>query len=139
MSQQNADIVRAVYEAWNSGDMDALRELLHPDVISRMPEDWPEPGPFVGRDAVMREIERWRETFDTYVTELIGDIIEAADRVVVRQVWHGVGRGPNAHMESTVVFTLREGRVSYQEFFWNHAEALETLGLSAEGASTDSS
>jgi hypothetical protein len=87
----------------------------------------------------MRLFEQWRETFDTYVTELIGDIIEAADRVVVRQVWHGVGRGPEAHLESTVAFTLRERRISYAEFFWDHAEALETLGLSAEGASTDSS
>jgi ketosteroid isomerase-like protein len=42
-------------------------------------------------------------------------------------------------MESTVVFTLREGKISYQEYFWDHAETLETLGLSAEGLSTDSS
>ena len=82
----------------------------------------------------MREFEQWRETFDTYVTELIGDIIEAADRVVVRQVWHGVGRGPEAHLESTVVFTLREGKISYAEFFWDHAEVLETLGLSRKAS-----
>ena len=84
----------------------------------------------MGREAVLRLFEQWRETFDTYVTELIGDIIEAADRVVVRQVWHGVGRGPEAHLEATGVFTVRKGRVFYVEFFWDHAEALETLGLS---------
>ena len=137
MSQQNVATVRAAYEAWNSGDMDALRELVDPEAIMRMPGDWPEPGPFVGQEAVIREIERWRETFDTYMTELI-DVIDAADRVVVRQVWHGVGRGPEAHLESTVVFTLREGKISYAEQFWDHAAVLETLGLSAEGASTDS-
>ena len=130
--------MRAAYAAWNSGDVDDLRELLHPDAIMRMPEGWPEPGPFVGREAVMRLFEQWRETFDTYVTELIGDIIEAADRVVVRQVWHGVGRGPEAHLESTVVFTLREGKISYQEFFWDHAEALEAVGLSEQDAHADS-
>ena len=129
MSQENVEIVRAAYAAWNSGDVDDLRELLHPDAIMRMPEGWPEPGPFVGREAVMRLFEQWRETFDTYVTELI-DIIEAADRVVVRQVWHGVGRGPEAHLESTIVFTLREGKISYAEQFWDHAKVLETLGLS---------
>ena len=42
--------------------MDALRELYDPDVIVRMPEDWPEPGPFVGREAVMRQLEQLRET-----------------------------------------------------------------------------
>jgi len=86
----------------------------------------------------MRLFEQWRETFDTYVTELIGDIIEAADRVVVRQVWHGVGRGPEAHVESTVVFTFREGKVSYVEQFWDYAAVLETLGLSEQDARGDS-
>ena len=131
-------MVRAAYAAWNSGDMDALRELLDPNVIARMPEGWPEPGPFVGREAVIRLFEQWRETFDTYVTELIGDMIEAADRVVVRQIWHGVGRGPEAHLESTIVFTLRAGKISYTEQFWDHAEVLATLGLSEQDAHADS-
>jgi len=137
MSQENVEIVRATFEAWNAGDMDALREVCDPDVIMRVPEGWPEPGPFVGREAVIRLFEQWRETFDTYVTELIGDIIEAADRVVVRQVWHGVGRGSEAHVESTVVFTFREGKVSYVEQFWDYAAVLETLGLSEQDAHAD--
>ena len=58
MSQENVEIVRAAFEAWNAGDMDALRELYDPDVIVRTPEGWPEPGPFVGREAVMRQFEQ---------------------------------------------------------------------------------
>jgi ketosteroid isomerase-like protein len=129
VSQEKVEVVRAAYRAWNAGDMEALRELMAPDIVMRTPEGWPEPGPFVGREAVIRVFEQWRETFDTYETELIGDIIEAADRVVVRQVWHGAGRGPEVHLESTLVFTLREGKISYQEFFWEHATALDTMGL----------
>src|SRR4051794_28846367 len=49
MSQENVEIVRAVDEAWNAGNMGALRELLDPDVILRLPAEWPESGPFVGR------------------------------------------------------------------------------------------
>jgi predicted lipid-binding transport protein (Tim44 family) len=37
MSQENVEIVRASFEAWNAGDMDALRELHDPDVILRTP------------------------------------------------------------------------------------------------------
>jgi hypothetical protein len=33
-------------------------------------------------------------------------------------------------MELTGVFTIRKGKVFAMEFFWDHAEALETLGLS---------
>jgi ketosteroid isomerase-like protein len=35
MSQENVEIVRAVFAAWNAGDMDALRELYDPDVPCR--------------------------------------------------------------------------------------------------------
>ena len=129
MSQENVEVVQTAYRAWNAGDIAALRELVDPDVIMRMPEGWPEPGPFVGREAYIRAFEQWRDTFDTYVTELIGDVIDTADRVVVRQVWHGAGHGPEAQVESTVVFTFREGRVVFLEFFWDHAEALKAVGL----------
>ena len=64
MSQENVEIVRKLIEAWNAGDMDAFRELYDPEIIMRPPERWPEPGPFVGREAVMREWHQTRETWD---------------------------------------------------------------------------
>jgi ketosteroid isomerase-like protein len=41
-------------------------------------------------------------------------------------------------MEWTVVCTVRKGRVSSQEFFWDHAEALEAVGRSGQDAHADS-
>jgi ketosteroid isomerase-like protein len=126
MSQDNVEIVQAALGAWNAGDMDAVREVFDPDVIVRLPEGWPEPGPFVGREAVMRQFERNREVWDADTLEPVS-FIDAADRVVVRFIWRGEGL---IRMEFTAVYTMRKGRVSYQESFWDHAEALETLGLS---------
>jgi ketosteroid isomerase-like protein len=94
MSQENVEIVRAGIEAWNAGDMAAFRELLAPDVILRGAEGWPEPGPWVGRDAVMRQWEQQRETFDAKRPGTDQRLIDAGDRVVVRMVWRGVGHGP---------------------------------------------
>jgi ketosteroid isomerase-like protein len=93
MSQENLEVARAVFEAWNAGDMDAWRELHHPDVIMRNPEGWPEPGPFVGREAVMRNFEQAREIWDTDTVEPTSDFIDAADRVLVRMIWRGAGHG----------------------------------------------
>jgi ketosteroid isomerase-like protein len=45
MSQENVEIVRAAFEAWNAPNMDALRELYDPDVVWRPAEGWPELGP----------------------------------------------------------------------------------------------
>ena len=133
MSQENVEVVRAVYEAWNAGDTVALSDLYDPDAIVRPDKNWPEQGPFVGRKAVTDWFEQLRETFDADAFELIDDFIDAADRVLVRQIWRGTGRGPESNMEFTGVFTVRKGRIVLVEFFWDHAEALEAAGLSGVG------
>ena len=56
----------------------------------------------------------------------------------MRYIWRGAGHGPDLNMEVTLVFTMRKGRIVYQEFFWNHAEALEAVGLSEQDAHADS-
>jgi ketosteroid isomerase-like protein len=131
MSEENVEVFRAAFEAWNAGDMDRFRELYDPDVIMRPPEGWPEPGPFVSRDsAVMRFWHQFRETWDADTVEPVSDFIDGADRVAVSQIAHYAGRGPETHAEMTNVITVRKGRVVYQEFFWDHEEALEAAGLS---------
>src|SRR5437867_1711720 len=99
MSQENVAVVRAASQTWNAGDRDAFRKLHDPDVILRPENNWPEPGPYIGREAVMGFYERARETFDADTVELIGDFSHAADRVVVRWIWHGQGHGPDSNME----------------------------------------
>ncbi|MEA2271536.1 MAG: SnoaL-like polyketide cyclase [Solirubrobacteraceae bacterium] len=130
MSKENLDLVRAAFDAWNSDDMGAYAALLDAGVIVRAPANWPEPGPFVGLDAVMRQFRQLRDTFDSDKSEPISDFVTVADRVVVRFAWRTVGgRGPDANMEITVVYTIRKGRVVEIEFVWDHAEVLEALGL----------
>jgi ketosteroid isomerase-like protein len=130
MSEGNVKVVRALFEAWNAGNMDAVRELYDPNVIVRGLEGWPEPGPFVGREEVMRQWQLQRETWDADELELINYSVDVGSRVAVRFIWHGVGHGPEANMEMTGIHTIRRGRIVDQEYFWDHAEALETLGLS---------
>ena len=99
MSQENVEIVRAAFDAWNAGDMDALRELYDPDVDRCAPiEGWPEPGPFVGREVVMRWFAQPARPGTPTPLELASDFIEVGDRVAVRQIWRGAGRGPEANM-----------------------------------------
>jgi ketosteroid isomerase-like protein len=129
MSQENVEVVRRSFAAWNAGDIDATREMLDPDVV-RVVKEWPEPGPFIGREAAMRFYMQVRDTWDVDTVEPIGDFIHAADRVAVRWTWHGSGRGPQTDMESTIVYTIRKGKIRELEYFWDHEEALEAAGLS---------
>ena len=130
MAEENVEIVRAWVDAWNSGDMAAVRESYDPDVIMRVAPDWPEPGPFVGRDAVMQQLSEARGAFDRDWTEIVGDPLAAGDRVIVRLNWHGIGQGPQSDMEWALIISIRNGRVFGVEYFWNYADALEAAGLS---------
>jgi ketosteroid isomerase-like protein len=130
MSQENVEVVRALFEAWNARDMDAFRELYDPEAIVRMAQDWPEPGPYFGREAITREFEQLRQTWDGRDTaEPIGDFIGVGDRVVVRHIWRGAGQGPAAAVELTGVWTVRKGRILAAEYFHDYAEALDAVGL----------
>ena len=78
----------------------------------------------------MRFSEQLRDAWDADTLEVTSDFIHAADRVAVRYVWRGVGRGPDSNMELTIIITVRKGKVREVEFFWDHDEALEAAGLS---------
>ena len=131
MSQENVDLVRRLTEAFNAGDMDAWSDFVAPNVIWRVMPDWPEQGPFIGRDAVFLQARQLRESWDSDAVVPVSDLIDAGDQVVVRQIWRGVGRGPESNMEMTCIYTVREDRIIDFEFFWNHAEALKAVGLKA--------
>jgi ketosteroid isomerase-like protein len=131
MSQENEEVVRRAYEAWNARNMDALRALYDADamVVTGI-EGWPEPPPTVGREAVMRQWERQREAWDIDTVEPISDFVTSGDRVVVRFIWRAAGQGPAVNMEMTGVYTVRKAKIFLIEFFRDHAEALEAAGLS---------
>jgi ketosteroid isomerase-like protein len=129
MSQENVEVVKAALEAWNTGDMEAVRALLDPDAVLRPPEAWPEPGPYVGRDEVMREWEQVRETWRADAVEPVSDFAHAGDRVAVRVLWHTAGQGPEPRIELSIVYTIRNGRILASDYFWDHAEALKAAGL----------
>jgi len=130
MSQENVEVVRAGMDAWNARDMDAMRVSYAEDVVTWPPTGWPEAGPFVGRDIVIGQWERMRDSWNDDEIEMLADYIDAADRVAVRMVWREKGHSPGAEAEATGIFTIRDGKIRVAEFFWDHAEALETLGLS---------
>ena len=129
MSQENVEVVRAALEALNVGDMDSVRSLLDSDAILRPPTGWPEPGPYVGQEEVMREWNQVREVWKADTVEPVTDFVHPTDRVVVRVVWHTAGHGPEPKIELTVVYRIRNGKILLCEYFWDHGEALAAVGL----------
>jgi ketosteroid isomerase-like protein len=131
MSQDNIEIVKAAFEAWRAGDTDALGDAFDPQVIVRLTEDFPESEPLVGRDAAMRQWAEMRSIWE--LDGLDTDFVGVGNRVLVKFTWREmVGRGV------TVLYTLRDRRIESIEAFWDHAKALEAVGLSEQDAHADS-
>jgi ketosteroid isomerase-like protein len=130
MSQENVEVVRRAYEAWNARAMDALRECYDPSAVIVLGAD---PGPegteaIVGIDALMFLYAGLRAAWDTDEMEPI-TFTDADDRVVVHHVWRARGGGPDLDIEQAIICTLSNGRISRVEPFWSHQEALKAVGL----------
>jgi ketosteroid isomerase-like protein len=130
MSQENVEIVRRSYEAWNAGEMQALHDCYDPGVMIALgPERWAEgEDPIVGVDAVMRLFAQVRRVWDADAMEPVS-FTDAGDRVVVHHVHRARGHATDLDIQQAIVCTLREGRICLVEVFWNHDEALKAVGV----------
>jgi ketosteroid isomerase-like protein len=131
MSQENVELVRRAFEAFNRGDLDAASEIADPDIVLRPPETWRtlEGGVAYGLDAVYRFFANYRDAFGPHVE--IEEQLDAGDRVVTRYRSHVRGdySGVEGDLRFTMVHTFREGLVVMIEVFTDHADALRAAGL----------
>ena len=143
MSQENVEIVRAAFAAWNAGDMEALFPHFHPELVYHPRADEPDPSPHVGRDAYERLVYGFVDSFSEVTFEVL-ELIDAGDHVIASTVLHvvlrGQGSASGAGVSDTYVFVykLRDGLVVEGWEYRTKQEALETLGLSERDVHADS-
>jgi ketosteroid isomerase-like protein len=146
MSQENVEIVRAVFAAWNAGDMEALEALFphfHPELVYHPRADEPDPSPHVGRDVYERLVRGFVDSFSEVTVEVL-EVIDAGDHVIASTVLHvvlrGQGSASGAGVSDTYVFVykLRDGLVVEGWEYRTKQEALEAVGLSEQDAHADS-
>lgn len=128
MSQENVDVVLRRFEAQRDGG--APPDDLHPDVVLVTDWRWPEAGEYQGIEAVNRFFEGYYDDWSR--TSLDWDEpIPVGDRVLVRFRMGVTGRssGMDVVNEASGVYTIRDGRIARIEYFLDHAEALEAVGL----------
>jgi ketosteroid isomerase-like protein len=132
MSEENMEIVRRSYAAYDSGGLDAVAEFWHPEIEWRAVEGYPDDvGLIRGPDELRQYLRQWEETFDAARTE-IEELTEAGDEVVAQL--RGVGRmkGSDAEIDIryAVVISIRDGKIASGREYSTHQEAREAAGLS---------
>ena len=130
MSQANVEMVRAGYEAFNRGDIEAALAPLHPSIEWWPAADEPITAPYRGHDGYRRLIAEAREAVPDLQTE-IEELFVVGDRVVVCVRFWGRGRDSGAPVEvrETHVARLRDGKIIEVREYRNKEQAVEAVGL----------
>jgi ketosteroid isomerase-like protein len=132
MSRENVEVVRRLVAAYNEGGFGSQLMLDFFDVEAVFEEPPEQPGPTVarGRDAVARTFGRFDEAWEAHRSDPEEIRAIDAERVLLLSVDHFRGRdGIEIAQSSGTLFTLREGKVTRMQAFWERKTALEAAGL----------
>jgi uncharacterized protein len=131
MSQENVELVRRGYEAYNRGDLDGAVSDFASDCRYIAAGTIPDrTGVFRGREGYKEFIGWLRSEFDDARAE-IDELIDAGDTVVIGSTLCGRGKQSGAEAKFTFwqVWTIQDGKFARGQGFASRAEALEAAGL----------
>jgi uncharacterized protein len=116
MSQENVDLVRAVYDRFRGGDLDGALALYHPEVEIRDRPEIPDPRVYRGHEGVLSALAASRSEF-AGLDVVPEEFIDAGDRVIVLYRFVGTGRESGIPVEQRLchAWTVRHGLVTRME------------------------
>lgn len=142
MSEDNVELIRRIYDAWNRGDVESTFEVFDHDIEWILPEGGLNSGIYRGHDAVRELLEGYLEALD-FLRPEPERFFDAPGRVVafIRTSIRGKGSGAEATVRPAHLWAIRKGKVVRMEVFptAERGKALEVLELQEPKAPGDSS
>lgn len=133
MVQENVEIVRTAFAAFERGDIDAVLRLCAEDIVINQPAELPDAPPVQhGHAGVLEAFAIWPEQWEDYRIEILRIATAPGDRVIVTTRTRGRGRqsGAEVEMDFSFVFAIDAARISEMRIFVREDDALEAAGLS---------
>ena len=135
MSQENVEIVRQEYAAYEARDWVALAEVWHPDVEYETLETDPDSGTYRGLKRITKLFDSLAAPFDEFDVHPDEVLDLGANQLLV--VERAAGRGlKGSDAEAWIeqvwfrLITFKDGRIWRVKEFASRNEALEAVGLS---------
>ena len=141
MSQENLELLRRAYEAFNDGDPSVFLDHYDPDIVLWVGPHSIEAGTVLGAATVEQWFTEYFAPFGSSLRIDIEEFVEVGDSVVVLTIERARGRRSGAEITSRqhpIVYTLRAGKIIRIDLHASRAEALEAVGLSEQDAHADS-
>jgi ketosteroid isomerase-like protein len=130
MSQENVEVARRAHEALNSGDIDELVTICHPDFQLDMSDRVLNPATYHGHDGIRQFYAEVEEVWERYIWE-VDELRDDGDIVVSLLRTRGKGResGVEIDRKTAMIWTIRGGKALWMRFYREPEKALEAAGL----------
>ena len=138
MSQQNVEIVRSAFEAWNAGDLDRVIELVDPELEFVPFRSQLDGTAYIGADGMRRFARDSADEWE-YLQIVPAEFHDAGDRVLLLGRYDARGRASGVDVEfpAAWVARLRNGRIVHLRSYSDREVAAEAAGLGEPKTSPD--
>ena len=119
-TNETVDLAQQAFALFNAGDLEAFRELQHPQIVMVTDRMWPGGGSYEGLEAFERFLEQFREAFSDVRFEPSREPEAIGEFALFRGRWVGTGASTGIQTESfefSIVFGSREGLIDLARFF----------------------
>jgi uncharacterized protein len=126
MASENLELARRGVAVFNSGDLDAVEELLADDItIDFSASISPYAGVYSGKDDARRFMEEAREAWEMIRWEPREIIEVGPDEVLIDNVMRARGKGSGVEVEGrgAQLWTARDGLLARMRLFQSREEA----------------
>jgi ketosteroid isomerase-like protein len=122
----NIDTARSAYEAFGSGDLEALREMMTEDSTWLTSDELPLGGETHGRDAIVGNFAQIPNHWSSFSVEP-EEFIDAGEWVVVRGTQRAGSDGDSFEAPFAHLLKFADGRIARGEFYADSAKAAKVL------------
>jgi len=130
-TEQNKSVVRRFYKAFEANDLEALKEVLAPDLVAYNPNAQ-------NRDEHLQGIRMWNGIFSENRFEIIDQIVEGdqvATQVIMRSThslapYRGVPpSGKRIEVTAVTLERIKDGKIVERRVYSDRLGMLRQLGL----------
>jgi uncharacterized protein len=123
----NSNNAKTAYEAFNKGDLEALKDGFAEDAEWQTSDELPLGGLTRGRDAIIENFAQIPNYWSKFSVEP-SEFIEAGDTVIVKGTQRATGKGGSFEAPFLHLMEYSDGKLVRGEFEGDSAKALKALG-----------